>query len=77
MHAGFEIVGRPIVIAGYGMAGDGEQQGGLVDFDSSPTKRAGFNCYEILRDDQPFPGLDRLTYEFDKGKAKDNVTNMA
>ena len=61
-----------VVVTGYGATGDGKE-GAIADFDTQPTKRAGLNRYEALRDGLPFPGIEKLVYDFDSGSPEHNT----
>ena len=67
-------VGRPFVLVGYGNPGHGptgEEESG----DVRPTKRAGLNRYEAVRDD--YPEVDFLVYDFDSGQPEHNTLEFA
>ena len=61
-----------VVVTGYGATGSGSE-GTIAGFDSRPTKRAGLNRYEALRDGPPYPGVEMLVYDFDSGAADHNT----
>jgi secreted trypsin-like serine protease len=67
-----DVLGMTVLISGYGGTGSGEV-GIVPDADAAPTKRAGLNRYETLRDGPPFPGLDLLVYDFDSGEPERNA----
>ncbi len=56
-------IGKPFVLAGYGQPGHGST--GMEAVDNVPTKRAGLNRYEGVRDD--YPDVEFLVYDFDSG----------
>ena len=64
LYGGLNEVGRRFVLAGYGRPGHG-LTGHDDNIDDRPTKRAGLNRYEGIRDD--IPGVDFLVYDFDSG----------
>jgi secreted trypsin-like serine protease len=63
-------VGRAAVLAGYGETGHGST-GAEPVFDLRPTKRAGLNRVEDIRDD--LPGVEFLVADFDSGLAANNA----
>jgi hypothetical protein len=70
LYNGTDEVGRPAVLVGYGAAGHGST--GIVDdFDAAPTKRAGLNRIEAVRDDEP--GVAFLVADFDSGLEANNA----
>ena len=58
LYDGDQIVGRQVVVSGYGFAGHGAT-GMDPFFDEVPTKRAGLNRYDAVIDDA-FPGVEAL-----------------
>ena len=62
-------VGHTAVFVGYGNAGHGST-GENSGFDDVPTKRAGLNRIDAVRDD--FPGVEFLASDFDSGLAANN-----
>ena len=70
---GHQEVGRPFVLIGYGEPGHGST-GQDERGDALPTKRAGLNRYEAIRDD--YLDVDFLVYDFDSGLPENNVLEM-
>jgi hypothetical protein len=68
LYGAQDEVGQPIVVAGYGAPGHGSTGQGE---EARPTKRAGLNRYEAVRDD--YPSVDFLAYDFDSGLPANNA----
>jgi secreted trypsin-like serine protease len=69
LYGGTSEVGHTAVFAGYGNAGHGAT-GENSGFDDVPTKRAGLNRIDAVRDD--LPGVEFLASDFDSGLAANN-----
>jgi secreted trypsin-like serine protease len=69
LYGGTGEVGRTAVFVGYGYTGHGStgENGGV---DVLPTKRAGLNRIDAVRDD--LPGVEFLASDFDSGLAANN-----
>jgi hypothetical protein len=72
LYAGDQEVGRSFVLAAYGQAGYGAV-GADASFDDRPTRRAGRNRYEAIRNDE---GTDFLAYDFDSGAEANNSLTL-
>jgi hypothetical protein len=70
LYGGADEVGRAAVLAGYGAAGHGSA-GIIAGFDDGPTKRAGLNGIDAVRDDEP--GVAFLVADFDSGLLANNA----
>ena len=73
LYGGTSEVGRTAVFAGYGYTGHGST-GANDRFDTIPTKRAGLNRIDDVRDD--FPGVEFLASDFDSGLAANNSLEL-
>jgi hypothetical protein len=74
LYGGSDEVGSPFVLVGYGNPGYGPT--GEDEFgDVRPTKRAGLNRYEAVRNDDP--EVDFLAYDFDSGQPENNALEVA
>ena len=70
LYGGTSEVGRAAVFVGYGDTGHGST-GVIPGFDATPTKRAGLNRIDAVRDD--LPGVEFLASDFDSGLAANNA----
>jgi secreted trypsin-like serine protease len=70
LYAGLNEIGRISVLTGYGATGHGST-GILDDFDAPPTRRAGLNRIDAVRDDEP--GATFLVADFDSGLEANNA----
>jgi hypothetical protein len=69
LYGGTSEVGRTAVFVGYGYTGHGST-GENEDFDALPTKRAGLNRIDSVRD--VFPDEEFLAADFDSGLEANN-----
>jgi hypothetical protein len=73
LYGGTSEAGRTAVFVGYGRTGHGST-GANDRLDPIPTKRAGLNRIDAVRDD--FPGVEFLASDFDSGLAANNSLAM-
>jgi hypothetical protein len=74
LYVARDEVGQPFVLVGYGQPGHGAT-GYDASGDARPTKRAGLNRFDAIRDD--YPSVDFLVYDFDSGLAENNSLALA
>lgn len=74
LYGARDEVGQPFVLVGYGQPGHGAT-GQVSGGDAHPTKRAGLNRFDAIRDD--YPEVDFLIYDFDSGLPENNSLAVA